>query len=118
MPANTVSFDVDVTFPTPTTGNFTLSQNGQAVSGDITVTHSETVVYTLINSAGVIFDLPEVTNDPANNISSVVSEDGRVLSISDTDRNQETICIKLVVTNPANGAKVVSPDPQYRNIPF
>lgn len=117
MPTNTINFTVSVTFPTPTTGDFTIYQNGRVVTGDITVTCAETVVYELTDSPGVIFTQPSVSQDPHNNISAVVSGNGRTLTISDSDQDTETICIKLAVINPDGGATVYSPDPQYRNIP-
>ena len=113
----TVNFNLVVTFPTPTTATFTYYQNGNQVEGDITVTCEENVVYTLQDSPGVTFVAPTVTNDPHANLSHTISDDGQVLTIHDSDQNEETICVVLNVKNPANGATVPSPDPQYRNIP-
>lgn len=117
MTDSNLSFDLTVTFPTPTTGDFTLTQGGVEVDGNISVNKPETVTYTLINSPGVVFDDPQVSDDPNNNISFSFSVDKTQLSITDTDHDVETICIKFVVINPDGGAKVVSPDPQYSNIP-
>lgn len=117
MTDTNIFFDLAVTFPTPTTGNFVLTQDGNVVSGNISVEQPETVTYNLIDSPDVTFDDPQISDDPKNNISYSISDDKRQLIITDSDRDTETICIKFVVTNPANGAKVVSPDPQYSNIP-
>lgn len=117
MTDSNLSFDLAVTFPTPTTGDFVLTQGGKLVDGNISVEQPETVTYTLINSPGVVFTDPQVTGDLNNNISHTFSDDKTQLFITDSDHEVETICIKFVVINPANDAEVVSPDPQYSNIP-
>ncbi|MGH1374379.1 MAG: DP-EP family protein [Cellvibrionaceae bacterium] len=117
MTDTNLSYDLKVTFPTPTTGDFVLTQDGNVVSGNISVEQPETVTYTLIDSPNVTFADPVVTDDPNGNITFTFSEDKTQLHITDSDRNTETICIKFVVINPANQKPVVSPDPQYSNIP-
>ncbi len=112
-----LSYDLKVTFPTPSTGDFVLTQDGNVVSGNISVEQPETVSYTLIESSGVVFADPIVSDDPHGNISFSFSDDKRQLHITDNDHDSETICIKFVVINPATQEPVVSPDPQYSNIP-
>ncbi len=75
-----------------------------------------TITYTLRPDSNQLqFIAPKIGGDPNHDITSTISADGQTLTLTDTDGDQEDICVRLV-TVPSE-AVYVSLDPQVKNIP-
>ncbi|GGD74933.1 DP-EP family protein [Lacimicrobium alkaliphilum] len=111
-----VTVDISVTPPVFTIYN----QQGHIDNNPINVTENNTrIIYRLKdNNDGLKFIAPEVSDDPHGDITPSISEDGQTLTITDSDADNETICVRLVVIQ-ANSPDThyVSQDPQIRNRP-
>jgi hypothetical protein len=89
--------------------------------GPITVTEATDVIFTLSGTCNpsVSFESPLIAYVPVNesrDITPNVSSDGQVLTLVDTDVDEETICIQLVVKD-TYGNSYASPDPRIVNKP-
>ena len=115
MSAPIYSFTVSVN---TSTGTYTiLDSEGRVSENPITVTVPGTQIsYTLTqDSDELVFTAPEITGDTGNDLTWNIPTDGKNITITDTDANNELICLRLVTE--MNGQKFVSPDPQIKNDP-
>lgn len=114
------SFTVSVTITNGQATFVIYDQSGEPTEGPVEVTvHNTQIVYTLVNNNdGLIFVAPEITDDPNNDLSYALSDGDQVLTITDTDADNENICLKLVVAKSSDpSVTFTSPDPQIKNIP-
>lgn len=112
----TVAVNIDVSPPTFTIFDSTGSPTTAPV--EVTVNNTQ-IIYTLVNNTqDLIFVQPDISDDPNNDLSYIISSDGQILTITDSDVDQENICLKLVVAQ-SNTPSVTytSPDPTIKNVP-
>ena len=113
---STININVTVSL----SSGFTYSGSGVGVDGSVSVTDASTLVYTLQNAEQIQFLNPVLsvtTPQPAPplDISSVVvSHHGKMMTLTDIDKNTETICMQLKVQLP-DGSIILSPDPKIRD---
>ncbi len=113
-----ISYTVYVDISTsPATYTYTDSQ-GEPSDGSPTVTQVNTdIVYTL-GTTGLIFTDPQISDDTGGDLSWNISTDKQVLTIHDTDADQEEPCLILVVATASDpSTHYPSPDPRIRNKP-
>ncbi|MCF2948994.1 DP-EP family protein [Paraglaciecola aquimarina] len=89
--------------------------------GIINVTQESDVIFSLSAecSPAVSFKQPltaYIPIDATKDVTPNLSSDGQSLTLSDSDIDQETICIQLVVED-AHGNQYASPDPRMVNYP-
>jgi hypothetical protein len=90
-------------------------------SGTIHVTEATDVTFTLSDACSprLSFEQPLIAYVPVNeqrDITPSVESEGQVLRLIDTDVDEETICIQLVVTDEYSNS-YASPDPRIVNKP-
>ncbi|WP_088330280.1 DP-EP family protein [Lacimicrobium sp. SS2-24] len=111
-----VSVDITTTPPL-----FTIyDQQGHATDAPVDVTQLNTpVTYTLQdNQDNLNFVTPEITGDKYGNLDPTISSDGQTLTLMDSDNDNETLCVRLVVVQgDTHAPRYVSQDPQIRNRP-
>ncbi|WP_102795331.1 DP-EP family protein [Bowmanella denitrificans] len=92
-------------------------EGGQPSDGSVVVTIPNTQIdYELINSNGFVFTAPEITNDEDGDLTWQLTEDKRKIMITDTDADDEDICLRLVVAKQDDPTTTfISPDPQIKN---
>lgn len=111
----TFTFEVSVnTSVNPASYSYT--ENGEPSNGSVSVTVPMTkIVYQLVTE-GLTFTDPKITNDPDGDLTYEFSNGNRTLTITDSDADDETICLKLVVKD-ITGTTYTSPDPSIDNKP-
>lgn len=87
--------------------------------GPINVTKSTNVVFSLSSACSpqVSFEEPLIAYVPADashDITTSLSDENKTLTLSDTDIDQEQICVQLVVMD-LNENSYASPDPRILN---
>lgn len=90
-------------------------------SGKIQITEATDVIFTLSGACSphLSFEQPLIAYVPMNekrDITPSVESEGQVLRLIDTDVDEETICIQLVVTDEYSNS-YASPDPRIVNKP-
>ena len=112
----TVAVNIEVSPATFTIFDSTGSPTTAPV--EVTVNNTQ-IVYTLVdNTQDLIFVQPDISDDPNNDLSYVISSDGQTLTITDSDVDQENICLKLVVAQSTTPTVTyTSPDPTIKNRP-
>lgn len=119
--APTFSFTVSVNITTNPATFVIYNESGEPTEEPVEVTVSNTqIIYTLVdNTQDLIFVQPDISDDPHHDLSYEISADGQTLTITDSDVDQENICLKLVVAQ--SGTPTVtytSPDPRIKNRPL
>ncbi|MDC8830843.1 DP-EP family protein [Alteromonas gilva] len=76
-----------------------------------------TITYQLIdNTDELVFVDPLINHDPHHDLTYNIADDGQTITFTDSDADNETICMQLQVIQSTTPAKIyTSPDPQIRN---
>lgn len=97
------------------------NQEGQQITGDVTVSQDSDIVFTLVPdtvNSGYKFVGAGFTSPFDGIIDSIeVGNGGSQLTLKDSDKNAGTAKFQLVLTNSRNNLLVLSPDPQVKNDP-
>lgn len=99
-------------------GNYIITnENGSPAVSPIIVNVSGTMIsYNLIgDNEDLIFIAPQISDDPAGDLTFDIKNNGRNITLTDNDANNELICVKLVTQ--LGERTFVSPDPQVKNRP-
>lgn len=110
----TVEVNIDTS---PATYTYKDAEGNQS-DGSPTVTVANTdIIYTL-DTSGLIFLAPQISEDTGGDLTWSISEDKQSLTISDTDADAEEPCLILVVATSSDpGTPYPSPDPRIKNKP-
>lgn len=114
------SFTVSVTITDGQATFVIYDESGAPTEEPIEVTENNTkIIYTLVdNNDGLIFVAPDISDDPNHDLSYELSNNDQVITITDTDADNENICLKLVVAISSDpSVTYTSPDPQIKNRP-
>ncbi len=117
-----IHFTVNIVLGSDGEANFTYSIDGKKVTGGGIVRTETAGIYSLDESTlakGFLFTGATITNvnketPCAQDFSYEVSDNGRTITIIDTDENPGTAC--LVFNVECNGKAYESADPQVKNI--
>ena len=118
--SQTYNFNVNISIDSNNEAIFTYFQNGEQVSGGGTVYERDSLgIYTLDSKTfeqGFVFTGAKFTNIVGTCVEDFnykVSDDGKAITISDTDENDGSIC--MIFSVQYNGMEYLSKDPQVIN---
>ncbi|NVK57857.1 MAG: DP-EP family protein [Alteromonadaceae bacterium] len=115
-PAYNFTVKVNISEAPPVFAIYDGKQNVTAQPVKVTQPNT-TITYQLINNTDdLVFVAPVINDDPNHNLISKISDDGQTIKFTDSDANNENICMQLQVIQSGTPGKVyTSPDPQIRN---